>query len=73
MGGFPQLVHNEIRNLKTGISIGFTASKPAVERVMKQIQLMISGQAEESPFMILPNEITMPYLKRKLPILLLQN
>ncbi|WP_115700711.1 DUF885 domain-containing protein [Legionella sainthelensi] len=47
---FPQLVHNEIRNLKTGISIGFTASKPAVERVMKQIQLMISDQAEESPF-----------------------
>lgn len=47
---FPQLVHNEIRNLKTGISLGFTASKPAVQRVVKQIHLMISEQAEESPF-----------------------
>jgi uncharacterized protein (DUF885 family) len=47
---FPQLVHNEIRNLKTGVSLGFTASKPTVERVATQIRLMISEQAQESPF-----------------------
>ncbi|MGE4350104.1 MAG: DUF885 family protein [Candidatus Berkiella sp.] len=46
----PQLVKDEINNLKLGLTQGYTAPKPVVERVIKQLDLMIPSEIEASPF-----------------------
>ncbi|KTC66045.1 secreted protein (plasmid) [Legionella adelaidensis] len=47
---FPQVVDQQIANLGEGMKTGYTAPKPAVERVIVQINLMIEGNIEDSPF-----------------------
>ncbi len=47
---FAKVVEEEITNLKQGLSQGYSAPKPAVERVLKQIHLLIEIPIEQSPF-----------------------
>lgn len=46
----PQLVQDEINNLKQGLVEGYSAPKPVVERVIKQLDLMIPNDIKASPF-----------------------
>lgn len=45
-----QIVNDEIHNLQLGLKEGYVAPKPAVERVLKQLSLMIEAPIEKSPF-----------------------
>lgn len=45
-----KIVDNEIKNLTLGLKSGYSAPKPAVERVIKQFHLLISTPIIESPF-----------------------
>lgn len=45
-----KIVEDEIQNLTLGLKSGYTAPKPAVERVIKQFHLLISTPATDSPF-----------------------
>ncbi|WP_242604490.1 DUF885 domain-containing protein [Legionella gresilensis] len=47
---FSEVVKAQIANLQKGASQGFTAPKPAVERVINQINLIITEEIEKSPF-----------------------
>lgn len=46
----PKIVDDEIHNLRLGLQQGYTAPKPAVERVLKQFALILNTPAEKSPF-----------------------
>ncbi len=45
-----KIVEDEIQNLTLGLKDGYTAPKPAVERVIKQFHLLINTPIKESPF-----------------------
>lgn len=45
-----KMVEDEIDNLKLGLKRGYTAPKPAVERVINQLKMILALPAEESPF-----------------------
>lgn len=45
-----KIVDDEINNLKLGLQQGYSAPKPAVDRVIKQLRLLIESPATESPF-----------------------
>jgi len=47
---FNTVVDNQINNLKSGLQLGFTAPKPAVQRVLAQLKIMLDTTIEESPF-----------------------
>ncbi|PJE17530.1 MULTISPECIES: DUF885 domain-containing protein [Legionella] len=47
---FNSVVDKQIDNLKTGLSLGYTAPKPAIERVLAQLKIMLQSEIEESPF-----------------------
>ncbi|MFC3908053.1 DUF885 domain-containing protein [Legionella dresdenensis] len=47
---FGNYVDNQINNLKSGVKRGYTAPKPAVERVLKQITIILGSPVEESPY-----------------------
>lgn len=47
---FNNVVTQQINNLKSGIKQGFTAPKPAVERVITQLNLLINSPINSSPF-----------------------
>ena len=47
---FGKYVENEIANLKLGTSLGYTAPKPAVERVLTQIKIVLNNPIKESPY-----------------------
>lgn len=49
-GSFDKYVENEIANLKLGVSLGYAAPKPAVERVLTQIKIVLNHPIEESPY-----------------------
>ena len=46
----PRYIDTEIHNLRLGIQEGFTAPRSNVERVIGQIEALLSVPAEESPF-----------------------
>jgi uncharacterized protein (DUF885 family) len=46
----PKIVDDEIHNLKIGLQQGYTAPKPAVERVLNQLVLILNTPVEKSPF-----------------------
>lgn len=46
----PKIVDDEIHNLQLGLQQGYTAPKPAVERVLKQFALILNTPVENSPF-----------------------
>lgn len=47
---FPTLVNHEIDNLKLGLQKGYTSPKPAVQRVLNQIQQILTSPIESSPY-----------------------
>lgn len=47
---FEQVVNAQIKNLKIGLREGYTAPKPAVDRVIAQLKMMVSADATQSPF-----------------------
>ncbi len=47
---FSKVTEDEINNLKMGIKEGYTAPKPVVQRVLKQIAIMINTPIEQSPY-----------------------
>ena len=47
---FAHLVDDEINNLKEGVKQGYTAPKVAVHRVLEQLNIILSGTPEESPY-----------------------
>ncbi len=47
---FPVVVQQQIMNLKMGMEQGYTAPKPVVERVLRQLKMMSAGKPEESPY-----------------------
>lgn len=49
-GSFDSIVDGEIARLERGLSLGYSAPKPAVKRVLTQLQTMITPQSKKSPF-----------------------
>lgn len=47
----PTLVQQQIANLKEGLALGYSAPKPAVERVITQLKLITNGNIDDSPFL----------------------
>ncbi len=47
---FEQLIDAQIANLKKGLELGFTAPKPAVQRVSGQFTDLITSEVSTSPF-----------------------
>ncbi len=47
---FPSLVDTEIENLRRGIGAGYSAPKTVTQRVIAQVDGLLAGSAENSPF-----------------------
>lgn len=47
---FDTYVENEITNLKLGLSLGYTAPRPAVKRVLTQLKIVLNNPIEDSPY-----------------------
>lgn len=47
---FPRVVDAELENLKEGLRQGYSAPKPAVSRVITQIQYILQSKIEDSPY-----------------------
>ncbi|WP_019215934.1 DUF885 domain-containing protein [Legionella tunisiensis] len=47
---FDKVVDNQIDNLKLGVSLGYTAPKPAVARVLAQLKIVLNSPIEASPY-----------------------
>jgi uncharacterized protein (DUF885 family) len=47
---FAKVVEDQMNNLRLGVKLGYTAPKPAVERVLTQLNLMLNTPVEKSPF-----------------------
>ncbi len=48
---FDTVVNDEMHNLKIGLTEGYTAPKPAVQRVLKQLKIIINTPVENSPYL----------------------
>jgi uncharacterized protein (DUF885 family) len=46
----PGYVNQEIRNLEQGLELGYSAPKPVVQRVVDQVDGLLSLEIEQSPF-----------------------
>ncbi|MDP1604875.1 MAG: DUF885 domain-containing protein [Legionella sp.] len=47
---FDKVVDRQINNLKSGLTLGYTAPKPAVKRVLTQLKIILASPVEESPY-----------------------
>ena len=47
---FNKVVDNQINNLQLGLKLGYTAPKPAVKRVLRQLQIILHSPINESPY-----------------------
>lgn len=47
---FGWLVNEEIAHLKKGLKLGYTAPKPAVQRVLTQIKIILNTPIDDSPY-----------------------
>ncbi|MCX7090847.1 MAG: DUF885 family protein [Legionellales bacterium] len=47
---FDKVLDTQITNLKLGVSLGYTAPKPAVRRVLNQINIILNNPIEASPY-----------------------
>lgn len=63
---FNRVVEDEIQLLKKGIKTGYTAPKPAVEVVLKQIKLLLASPVEESPYFDMANRDNDPAFKESI-------
>lgn len=62
---FDRVVDNQINNLKLGVSLGYTAPKPAVQRVLMQINLILQSPIESSPYFDFARRDTDPNFKNQ--------
>ncbi|MBX9702611.1 MAG: DUF885 domain-containing protein [Silvanigrellaceae bacterium] len=47
---FAKVTDNQIENLKTGLNLGYNAPKPAVDRVITQLTIVLQTPIEDSPY-----------------------
>ncbi len=47
---FDQVINDEIKNLERGVREGYTAPKPVVKTVLKQLKMIVSTPVEKSPY-----------------------
>lgn len=47
---FDKVVDTQITNLKLGVSLGYTAPKPAVRQVLNQMNIILNNPIEASPY-----------------------
>jgi uncharacterized protein (DUF885 family) len=52
----PQIVEDEINNLHRGLTTSYVAPKPAVERVLKQLTIILETPIDKSPFLEFANK-----------------
>lgn len=45
-----KVVDDQINNLKLGVTLGYTAPKPAVKRVLNQVQIILDSPIQQSPY-----------------------
>ena len=69
---FASVVDTQIVNLKTGLSLGYSAPKPAVIRVLTQLKLMTGARVEESPFFVFAKRDSDELFKEQIRELILQ-
>ena len=49
---FGEVAHQEIKNLKEGLKLGYCAPQAAVSRVLKQVGALVETPLEDSPFFV---------------------
>lgn len=62
---FDKVVDNQINNLKLGVSLGYSAPKPAVQRVLMQINIILQSPIEASPYFDFARRDTDPNFKNQ--------
>ncbi len=62
----PKIVDDEIHNLQLGLQQGYTAPKPAVERVLKQLALILHTPVDKSPFYDFATRDNDPLFKKQI-------
>lgn len=67
---FDKVVEQEINNLKIGLKQGYTAPKPAVERVLKQLNIIVSASVENSPYYDLAKRDNNPGFKKQIALII---
>lgn len=68
---FDKVVNDRIHNLSVGIKKNMTAPKPAVERVINQVNMMITSRVEKSPFYTLARRDTDKHFKKDIQQLII--
>ncbi|WP_367607642.1 DUF885 family protein [Legionella sp. W05-934-2] len=63
---FDELSAQQLANLKQGLEQGYTAPKPAVQRVIAQLKLMTEGNATNSPFATMAKRANDPQFESKM-------
>ncbi|WP_234802512.1 MULTISPECIES: DUF885 domain-containing protein [Legionella] len=63
---FAQVVDDQIANLKQGLALGYTAPKPAIERVLAQLKIMLNSPVEDSPFFAFAERDGNPVFKQEM-------
>jgi len=67
------VVFEEIKNLRLGLSEGYSAPKPVIQRVLKQFHLILNASLEDSPFIDFAKRDSDPQFKRQMVTLLEQS
>lgn len=67
---FPTIVDNEINNLKLGLKKQYSAPKPAVKRVLNQVNILASMKVEDSPFYSMAKRDSNKRFKQKVRVLI---
>lgn len=60
---FDKVVDTQITNLKLGVSLGYTAPKPAVQRVLAQLNIILNNDIEASPYFDFVRRAKDPHFK----------
>lgn len=63
---FDKVVDDQITNLKLGVQQGYTAPKPAVQRVLMQLSIILNNPIEDSPYFSFAKRDTDPQFRRQI-------
>ncbi|CEG61579.1 conserved protein of unknown function [Legionella micdadei] len=63
---FDRVVDDQITNLKKGLALRYSAPKPAIERVLAQLKIMLNSGVEESPFFNFAKQDNNPVFKQEI-------
>lgn len=67
---FDRVSKQQLANLRLGLQQGYTAPKPAVERVIAQLKLMVAGDASKSPFATMAKRADDPQFEKLLGLII---